>query len=77
MPCSSKHDADILAQIPVQHALTYSDAPRPPDAEIVRSIVRIGYDHGLMIMPAFRQLKTWLARAEAERGIGGKGDKDI
>jgi len=63
IPCTSKQDAEILAQIPVQEALAYSNALRPPDTDLVRTIIQIGDEYRLMRMPAFRKLKTWLATA--------------
>ena len=62
MQCSSKDDAALLAQIPVQHALIHADSPKSPDRRIVEAIIKVGDDYGLMTMSAFRRLRTWLER---------------
>ena len=60
--CSSKTDAEVLAQIPVQYALTLDDAPTAPDRQIIESIISIGDSYRLMNMAAYRHLKVWLAK---------------
>ena len=63
MPCSLKQDAEDLAELPVQEALTHGGQP---DEERVRRILEIGVEYPkINRMLAFRHLQTWLEREDA------------
>lgn len=61
--CASQDDAELLAQIPCQHARIHADATLPPDRQVIESIIKLGETYRLgKRMTAFRQLKTWFAK---------------
>lgn len=62
IPCSSKEHADLLAQIPIQRARIFEDAPNKPDLRVVEKIVKIGSSYGLITMRAYRDLENWLSK---------------
>lgn len=60
IPCSSKADAQILAQISVQHTRFRSTSSHP-DRTTVEAIVDLEREYPtVQTMFAFRELKRWL-----------------
>ena len=62
--CSSKTDAEVLAQIPVQFELMRVNAQHhPPDRKVVESIINLGDAYPrIRSIREFQHMKAWLAK---------------
>jgi hypothetical protein len=61
----TKGEAEVLAAVPVEHAMIYTDAPRRPHRERVQRMVAVAKQYGLYKMKAIRDLDAWLRKQEA------------
>lgn len=62
----SKKEAELLASFAVEYAKIFSDAPRRPDPERVRSILKVCEDYHHR-SHAERHLRRWLEAKDEEQ----------
>ncbi|MFI4861336.1 MAG: hypothetical protein ACIAXF_11710 [Phycisphaerales bacterium JB063] len=70
LPCSSKEDAEVLAEIPVQISLIPNDSLRQPDEAAVRAIIELSKEYSqLPAKREVRRLAAWLKRASEPQAL--------